>query len=155
TEYTIQGCGAKSKPGQCAVKEIKNSQGDHLTIGRDPDGNIQRITSPHGHTVTVENDVQGRITKATDDAGHWVSYEYDENGTLKKSTNWHGTTQRFKYDNRFNMISVHERTPGLRGRPACEVTVTNRFDEKNRFAGQKVSTGEFASVKYTTVATGY
>lgn len=32
--------------------------------------------------------------------------------------------------------------------------MTNRYDDKNRFAGQKVSTGEFASVKYTTVASG-
>ncbi len=52
------------------------------------------------------------------------------------------------------MLSADERTPGTLGHPACSVTVTNRFDEKNRFAGQKVSTGDFASVKYTTVASG-
>jgi hypothetical protein len=52
------------------------------------------------------------------------------------------------------MLSVRERSPATRGRPACEVTVTNWFDEKNRFAGQKVSDGEFASVKYTTAANG-
>ena len=154
TELTIQGCGATSKPGQCAVTEIKNPKGDHLTVLRDRDGNILRITSPHGHTVSLQNDPQGRITKAQDDAGHWVSYEYDERGSLKKATNWRGTTQQFRYDDRFNMLSVNERTLGARSRPACSVTVTNRFDEKNRFAGQKVSTGEFASVKYTTVASG-
>jgi YD repeat-containing protein len=131
-----------------------NPKGDRLTILRDRDGNILRITSPHGHTVTLENDLQGRITKAQDDAGHWVSYEYDENGSLKKASNWRGTTQQFRYDDRFNMLSVHERTPGTRSRPACSVTVKNRFDERNRFAGQKVSTGEFASVKYTTAASG-
>ncbi len=154
TELTIQGCGATSKPGQCAVTEIKNPKGDRLTVTRDRDGNILRITSPHGHTVSLQNDPQGRITKAQDDAGHWVSYEYDEKGSLKKTSNWQGTTQQFRYDDRFNMLSVHERTPGTGSRPACSVTVTNWFDEKNRFAGQKVSTGEFASVKYTTVASG-
>jgi YD repeat-containing protein len=154
TELTIQGCGATSKPGQCAVTEIKNAKGDRLTVLRDRDGNILRITSPHGHTVSLENDAQGRITKAQDDAGHSVSYEYDEKGSLKKATNWQGTTQQFRYDDRFNMLSVNERTPGARSRPACSVTVTNRFDEKNRFAGQKVSTGEFASVKYTTAPSG-
>lgn len=154
TELTIQGCGATSRPGQCAVTEIKNPKGDRLTILRDRDGNMLRITSPHGHTVSLENDPQGRITKAQDEAGHWVSYEYDEHGALKKATNWQGTTQQFGYDDHFNMLSVNERTPGTPGHPACTVTVTNRFDEKNRFAGQKVSTGEFASVKYTTVASG-
>jgi hypothetical protein len=48
TEYTVQGCGAKSKPGQRAVKEIKNAGGDRLSIQRDHDGNIVRITSPTG-----------------------------------------------------------------------------------------------------------
>jgi YD repeat-containing protein len=154
SELTIQGCRPTSKPGQCAVTEIRNPKGDQLTVTRDRDGNILRITSPHGHTVSLKNDPQGRITRAQDDAGHWVSYEYDESGSLKTATNWSGTTQRFRYDDRFNMLSVNERTPSTRTRPACSVTVTNRFDEKNRFAGQKVSTGEFASVKYTTTASG-
>jgi YD repeat-containing protein len=154
TELTIQGCGATSKPGQCAVTEIKNPKGDRLTILRDREGNMLRITSPHGHTVSLQNDLQGRITKAEDDAGHWVSYEYDENGALKRARNWRGSTQEFRYDDRFNMLFVNERTPGAPGHPACSVTVTNRFDEKNRFAGQKVSNGEFASVKYTTAANG-
>ena len=154
TEYTVQGCSASSKPGQCAVTEIKNPKGDRLTVLRDRDGNIVRITSPHGHTVSIENDAQGRIKRAQDDAGHWVSYEYDENGALKKAINWRGTAQQFKYHDQFNMLSVRERSPATRGQSACQVTVTNWFDEKNRFAGQKVSTGEFASVKYTTAESG-
>jgi YD repeat-containing protein len=154
SELTIQGCGATSKPGQCAVIEIKNAKGDRLTVTRDREGNILRITSPAGHTVNLDHDSQGRITKAQDDAGHWLKYEYDESGALKNATNWRGTTQQFRYDDRLNMLSVHEHSPRAGKRPACDVTVTNRFDEKNRFAGQKVSTGEFASVNYTTVASG-
>ena len=154
TELTIQGCGATSKPGQCAVIEIKNAKGDRLTVTRDRDGNILRITSPAGHAVDLEHDPQGRITKAEDDAGHWLKYDYDESGALKKVANWRGTTQQFRYDDRFNMLSVHEHSPRTGTHPACDVTVTNRFDEKNRFAGQKVSTGDFASVNYTTAASG-
>src|SRR5438477_3557473 len=71
-ELTIQGCGAKSKPGQCAVTEIKNEKGDRLSVQRDREGNILRITSPHGHTVSFQNDSEGRIIKAQDDAGRWV-----------------------------------------------------------------------------------
>jgi len=139
TEYTIQGCAPNSKPGLCAVTEIKNSQGDRLTIRRDRDGNILRIISPHGHTVSIEHDSEERITKATDDVGHWVKYEYDEHGGLKKAVNWSGATQTFRYDTSFNMISAHEFTPAVDGHPACQVTVRNWFDKKNRFAGQKVS----------------
>ena len=80
TELTIQGCAATSKPGQCAI----NPNGDRLTILRDREGNMLRITSPHGHTVSLQNDPQGRITRAQDAAGRWVRYEYDENGALKR-----------------------------------------------------------------------
>jgi hypothetical protein len=154
TEYSVQGCGAKSKPGQCAVKEMKNAQGDRLTIQRDREGNILQIASPHGHTVSIENDSDGRIKKATDDAGHWVSYEYDEHGSLKRTVNWRGEAQQFRYDDRFNMVFAQETTPAIGEYPACEVTIKNWYDEKNRFAGQKVSNGMFADVKYTTASNG-
>lgn len=136
------------------MTEIKNPAGDRLAIQRDRDGNILRITSPHGHAVTIENDSEGRITKAQDDAGHWVSYDYDQKGSLERTTDWRGVTQQFKYDERFNMLSVKERSPATAKAPACEVTVTNWYDEKNRFAGQKVTNGMFADVKYTTAANG-
>ena len=97
---------------------------------------------------------QNRITRATDDAGHWVSYEYDKHGALEKAANWRGETDEFRYDAQFNMTFVREKTPATAKRPACTVTVTNWFDSKNRFAGQTVSTGEFASVKYTTAPNG-
>jgi YD repeat-containing protein len=136
------------------VTEIKNAQGDRLSVERDHDGNILRITSPHGHTVSIQHDSEGRITQAADDAGHWVKYEYDEHGSLKKAVDWSGATQRFRYDASFNMTSAHEITPAADGRPACQVTVRNWFDEKNRFAGQKVNNGQFASVKYRTASNG-
>jgi YD repeat-containing protein len=154
SEYSIRGCAPNSKPGLCAVTEIKNAQGERLTINRDRDGNILKITSPHGHTVSIQHDSEGRITQAVDDAGHWVKYEYDEHGALKKAVNCSGATQEFRYDASFNMISAREVTPAVDGHPACQVTVRNWFDKKNRFAGQKVSNGIFASVNYTTAPNG-
>jgi YD repeat-containing protein len=154
SKYSIRGCAPNSKPGLCAVTEIKNAQGERLTIDRDRDGNILKITSPHGHTVSIEHDSEDRITKATDDAGHWVKYEYDESGALKKAVNWSGERQTFRYDKNFNMISAHEFTPAAEGHPACDVIVKNWFDAKSRFAGQKVSNGMFASVTYATAADG-
>ena len=154
SEYSIRGCAPNSKPGLCAVSEIKNAQGESLSVERDRGGNILQITSPHGHKVTIEHDSEGRITKAADDTGHWVKYEYDEHGVLKRAVNWRGETQQFRYDDRFNMVFARERTPANKNGPACEVVVKNWFDENNRFAGQNVSNGMFASVSYVTAANG-
>jgi hypothetical protein len=52
------------------------------------------------------------------------------------------------------MTFARERTPQIGTRPACEVTIKNWYDEKNRFAGQKVSNGMFADVKYATEPNG-
>ncbi len=123
SEYAIRGCAPNSKPGLCAMTEIKNAQGDRLSLERDREGNILRITSPHGHTVSIQHDSEGRITQAVDDAVHWVKFEYDEHGSLKKAVNWSGATQRFLYNARFNMISAQEITPAPKGRPVCQVTV--------------------------------
>lgn len=140
TEYTVQGCSATSKPGQCAVKEIR-LKGEKVTIQRDVQGNIQRITSPHQHYILVKTDPGGRITRAEDDAGHWVIYEYDPAGWLKKAQTWRGEIDEFRYDGKFNMVWVSEKD---RSSPAgkYKFTVTNRYDEKNRFKWQKVDFGD-------------
>jgi YD repeat-containing protein len=156
TEYTIQSCSPASKPGQCAVTEIKNAKGEKVAIQRDPQGNIQRITSPHQHYISVTTDAAGRITRAEDDAAHWVTYEYDPAGWLKKARTWRGEVDAFKYDAHFNMVWVGEKdktTPAGRYR----FTVTNRYDEKDRFKWQKVdfgSSSEFFAATYLEDAQG-
>lgn len=145
TEFTVQSCSpATNHPGQCGVSEIR-SKGEKVTIKRDRDGNIVRITSPHQHFIAVTNDEAGRIRRAEDDAGHWVNYEYDPAGWLKKAQTWRGEIDEFRYDNHFNMIWVGEKdpktTPGK-----YKFTVTNRYDEKNRFKWQKVDFGNSVQI---------
>jgi YD repeat-containing protein len=139
TEYTVQACTPASRPGQCAVTEIRY-KGEMVTIQRDRDGNIQRITSPHQHFIAIKNDEAGRITRAEDDSGHWVTYEYDPAGWLKKAQTWQGEIDEFRYDSHFNMVWVGERDrkspPGK-----YRFTVMNRYDEKNRFQWQKIDFG--------------
>jgi len=143
TEYTVQGCSPTSKrPGQCAVTEIKNAQGERLTIQRDRDGNILRVTSPHGRFVTFTNDSLGRITGVEDDSKHWVRYEYDPAGWLAKALNGRGDIQQFKYDKRFNMTYVRERGPGRPNFSAYDFSVTNYYDKKNRFNWQHFDSGK-------------
>jgi YD repeat-containing protein len=155
TEFTVQGCGAKSKPGQCAVSEVKNAQGERLTVQRDRDGNIQRITSPHGHFLSVANDSEGHITRVKDDSQRWVTYRYDDRGCLVEARSWRGDQQKFAYDNQFNMTFVHEKGPRTKRTEAYNFTISNTYDEQNRFKRQKISTGEAYSAKYITDSNGH
>jgi YD repeat-containing protein len=145
TEYTVQGCNANSKAGQCAVTEMRNKAGERLTIKRDGDGNILRITSPHGFFVSVTNDSAGRITRIEDDAKRWVTYEYNSAGALAESRNWRGATQDFKYD-------VDE--SGIDAQGPYRFTIVNAFDKQNRFAAQIMDSGGFTSAEYITNQNG-
>ena len=120
-EYTVQGCNASSKPGQCAVTEIRSAAGDRLVIQRDSDGNIIKIASPHGHFIDVKTDGAGRIVRAQDDSGHWVDYGYDEKGRLVDSINWRQDEQIFNYDDHSNMLSVREKDQGAGWRRAIQI----------------------------------
>jgi YD repeat-containing protein len=152
TEYTVQGCNANSKAGQCAVTEMRNKAGERLTIKRDGDGNILRITSPHGFFVSVTNDSAGRITRIEDDAKRVVSYEYNAEGALARSRNWRGETQEFRYDAEFNMARVDESGRGVHG--PYHFTIINAFDKQNRFAAQTMDSGGFTSAEYITNENG-
>jgi YD repeat-containing protein len=146
TQFIVQGCNANSLPGQCAVTEMRNQAGERLTIKRDADGNILRITSPHGFFVSVTNDSAGRITRVEDDAKRWVSYEYNSVGALARSRNWRGDSQDFRYDAQFNMARVDESGKDVRG--PYRFTIINAFDQQNRFAAQMMDSGGFTSAEY-------
>jgi YD repeat-containing protein len=148
----VQGCNANSKAGQCAVTEMRNKAGERLTIKRDGDGNILRITSPHGFFVSVTNDSEGRITRVEDDAKRWVTYEYNSAGALARSQNWRGATQDFKYDAHFNMARVDESGKDAQG--PYRFTIINAFDKQNRFAAQMLDSGWFTSAEYVTNDSG-
>jgi YD repeat-containing protein len=152
TQFIVQGCNANSKPGQCAVTEMRNKAGERLTIKRDGDGNILRITSPHGFFVSVTNDSAGRITRVEDDAKRWVSYEYSPAGALARSRNWRGDTQDFRYDAQFNMARVDESGRNVQG--PYRFTIINAFDKQNRFAAQTMDSGGFTSAEYITNESG-
>jgi YD repeat-containing protein len=128
--------------------EIKNQGGERLSIKRDTDGNILRITLPHGHFVALTNDSAGRITRVEDNANRWVIYQYDSVGAWVKSRNWSGDAQDFTYDARFNMTRVEESGTDREG--SYRFTINNTFDGQNRLRGQTVSTGAVFSVQYFT-----
>ena len=152
TQFTVEGCSANSKPGQCAVTEIKNKSGERLRVKRDWDGNIQRIISPNNHLVSVTSDSAGRIIRIDDDAKRWVTYQYDAAGALVKSRSSGGDAQDFTYDAQFNLTRVEELGKDSKG--PYHFTINNEFNEQNRFKAQTVSTGTFASAQYITDGKG-
>lgn len=139
-EYTMQGCNANSKPGQCAVTEIKNAIGERLVVERDRDGVMKRIVSPHGHTLDFTADALGRIVHAAFGEHYWMNYSYDEHGHLSSTLSSKGERQRFTYDAAGNMLSVRENG----------YIAINRYDESNRFSWQRVSDGEMFTATYRT-----
>jgi YD repeat-containing protein len=155
TEYTVQGCDAKSKPGQCAVSEVKNANGERLTVQRDRDGNILRITSPHGHFVSVTDDSDGRITRVEDDSHRWVTYRYNDKGCLVEAVSWRHERQTFAYDSQYNMTFVHETAPPTKHAEAYDFEIHNFYDRHNRFSRQWASGGVAYSAKYTTDSDGH
>jgi len=153
SRFTIQGCSANSKPGQCAMTEKSSPRGEHLIIRRDRDGNIQRITSPHGRSVAVAVDAAGRIKRIQDDTGnHWVIYKYYPNGCLRETWSSTGEKQEFGYDEHFNMISVHETGVQNAFIDAYDFTLRNDYDEHDRLRFQETSTGQQWTVEYGTAA---
>jgi YD repeat-containing protein len=155
-EYTVQGCSpATTKPGQCAVTEVKNASGERLTIQRDPSGNIVRITSPHGHFIDIKTDAAGRISHTQDDSGRWLDYYYDKQGCLTGSVSWRHDIQQFRYDSRFNMTWVHEKGPyGHDGLGPYDFTISNQYGADDRVVSQQVSNGDSYSAAYHTDAQG-
>jgi YD repeat-containing protein len=153
-EFTVQGCGGASRPGQCAVIGIRDVKGDRLQIQRDAAGNMLKIVSPRDRFIAFTYDSQGRITRAEDDSHRWINYEYDSNGCLLRARSWRGESQVFRYDDRLNMTYVRETAGPIGLIPAYDVTVENVFDEKDRLKSQRVSNGDFYTAKYITDAAG-
>lgn len=150
TEYSLQACNQQSRPGQCAVTEIRNASNDVLRIDRDTRGNITKITSPHGHVVRVLTDADGKIIHVGDDLGHWLVYSYDSLGELIKAMNWRGEVQRFSYDGAMNLSDVHETGPAQGSKPAYDFSLHNDYDLLGRTTHQALSDGHFYDFSYVS-----
>jgi YD repeat-containing protein len=146
-EYSVQGCNQQSKPGQCAVTEIRRND-NVLKVYRDSQGNIVRIVSPHGHSVRVKTDSDGKIIYVGDDAGHYIVYSYNSLGELIKAMNWKGDVQRFSYDVAMNISDLEEQSPARGNEPASDFKLHNDYDVFGRTTHQVLSTGATYDVSY-------
>jgi len=83
---------------QGAPTEMIDAKGNRLELRRDPQRNLQEITTPHRHWMRFSYDNLSRIKRAEDDAGHWAQYEYNTDGMLRTATLSSGRQRLYEYD---------------------------------------------------------
>ena len=129
-----------------ALTSIRDRYNNTLTIVRDSNGNLTKVTSPSGRYIQFTYDGYNRITLATDNLTRSVKYEYDTTGRLNKVTYPDLTFEAFTYDTRNNMLTVQDR----RGK----IMVTNVYDTNNRVTKQTYADNSTNTFAYTLDGNG-
>lgn len=83
---------------QGALTQMRDAQGNSLTLLRDSKRNLLEIRTPHQHSIKFKYDDESRITHAQDDQGNWADYRYDENGMLRDVILSSGRQRHYSYD---------------------------------------------------------
>jgi RHS repeat-associated protein len=111
--------------------------GNKVTITRDNDFRMSRVTSPNGRWIQFAySDASKRVAQATDSAGRTVSYTYDGSGRLWKVTDANGGITEFTYDAADRMATIKD--------PKNVVFLTNEYDANGRVWRQTLAdTGVF------------
>jgi len=129
-----------------AANGIIDRNGNHLTMTRDGNCNLTRITSPNGRHLNFTYDVSNRITQVSDDIGRTVQYSYDAGGRLSQVTDPAGNLEKFTYDNSNNLLTYVDKRGNTR--------VQNTYDSGNRVVQQTYADGTTSSFAYTLDGTG-
>ncbi|MCH8623099.1 kelch repeat-containing protein, partial [Undibacterium sp. TS12] len=129
-----------------ALTSIRDRYNNTLTMVRDSNGNLTKVTSPSGRYIQFTYDGYNRITLATDNLTRSVKYEYDTTGRLNKVTYPDLTFEAFTYDANHNMLTVQDR----RGK----IMVTNVYDANNRVTKQTYADNSTNSFAYTLDGNG-
>ncbi|MEM7247176.1 MAG: RHS repeat-associated core domain-containing protein [Acidobacteriota bacterium] len=81
------------------IAEIRDRQGNRISLAYDVLGRLETITDTLGRTFTVEHDLRGRIRRVSG-AGVFVSYEHDSADDLVGVTRPDRGTVRYTYSSR-------------------------------------------------------
>ncbi len=82
------------------VKRIKDANGNEMVISR------TGVTHSSGTGITIERDDENRITRITDPMGQAQHYTYSANGDLIAHTDRLGNITRFKYNSRHGLLEI-------------------------------------------------
>jgi RHS repeat-associated protein len=129
-----------------AATSISDRHGNTLTLARDANSNLTRVTSPSGRFIQFTYDAANRITEARDHTGRATTYDYDGTGRLVKATDPAGQFETYTYDNTHNMLTVQDK----RGK----LMVKNVYDENRRVKKQTYADGNTNLFAYTLNAAG-
>ncbi len=118
-----------STPQQEAIIAWQDRNGNSLTLTRDSNSNLTRVSSPNGRYIQFVLDSNGRIAQATDNIGRVVRYAYDGNGRLSTVMDAKGGVTTYTYDGTTsNMVTIED--------PRLIAYLTNQYDSNNRIVRQ-------------------
>ena len=120
-----------NRPMQAAAIRMQDRFGNALTMTRDSNGNLTRITSPNNRWIDFTYDSNYRATQAKDNIGRTAIYEYDTSGRLWKVTDPKGGVTEYTYDSAHRMLTVKD-ARGI-------VYLTNEYDANGRVSKQTLA----------------
>ena len=145
-EMYFADCEGCTSARAAALLVYKDRWGNQLTLDRDSNRNVTRVTSPDGRTIDFTYDTSNRITQARDNLGRIVTYQYDASGRLWKVTNPEGGIEEYGYDASNRMTTVKK--------PTGAVMVTNVYDANGRVTRQTLADGGVYQFAYTLDGSG-
>jgi RHS repeat-associated protein len=135
-----------SQIGPPVLVLIQDRYNNSLSIARDLNRKITKITSPNGRWMEFGYDASSRLTQAKDNLGRTVSYQYDGSGRLWKVTDAVGGVTEYTYDASHRMLTLKD---------ARQITyLTNEYDTNGRVTKQTQADGTFYLFAYTLNGSG-
>jgi RHS repeat-associated protein len=144
--YTFPDSDSATVPRRAACTSMRNRFGETLTLTRDSNSNLTRITTPNGRWVEFTYDTSNRITQAKDNIGRTVTYTYDAGGRLWKMTDPAGGVTEYTYDSTHEMLTIKD--------PRNHVYLTNEYDANGRVFRQTQADGSIYQFAYTLNGSG-
>lgn len=145
-EMYFADCTGCTSARAAALIGYRDRWGNEITLERDSNRNLTRVTSPDGRSIALTYDASNRVTEARDDIGRVVQYQYDALGRLWRVTNPEGGIEEYSYDASHRMTSVKK--------PNGTVMVTNVYDTNGRVTRQTLADGGIYQFAYTLDGTG-
>jgi RHS repeat-associated protein len=140
--YTFPDSDSATVPRRAACTSMRNRFGETLSLTRDSNSNLTRITTPNGRWVEFTYDTSNRITQAKDNIGRTVGYTYDAGGRLWKMTDPAGGVTEYTYDATHEMLTIKD--------PRNHVYLTNEYDANGRVFRQTQADSGIYQFAYTT-----
>lgn len=128
---------------QAALIGIVDRYGNSVTLTRNSNHDLTRVTSPNGRWIQYTYDSSNRVTQASDSTGRNVNYAYDSTGRLHTVQDANGGTTTFTYDSNNNMTGIED---------ARQIPyLTNHYDGNDMVDQQTLADGSTYHFHYIQV----